>query len=143
VVEVHFSLTRADRHRGLTYAAALGAAASLALWLLGLPPVDLHPPWHHVGVMDPLCGGTRAARLTMHGDLRKAWRYNPLGIAAVVAAFTVTGRAVLGIVSGRWIDVHIRSTKTATRVACTLAAAAFVALWIRQQHIADLLVAQG
>lgn len=90
--------------------------------------------------MDPLCGGTRAARLTMQGDLAGAQRYNSLGIAAVLAAFAVTARTVLGLVGGRWIDVRIRSTRTATRASWTLTATAFLALWVRQQLIADLLV---
>lgn len=136
-------LAPTDRHRPTTWVAALGAVVSLALLTLGLPPIDLHGPWHHLGLMDPLCGGTRSARLTMEGDLAEAWRYNPLGIAAVLAAFAVLGRAALGVVSGRWVDVRVRSTRTATRILWTLAASTFIALGVRQQLIADLLVQQG
>ena len=68
-----------DRHRTLTGLAAGGLVLAAAWALLGLPPVDLHGPLHRYGVMDPLCGGTRAVRLATLGGWADAWGYNPLG----------------------------------------------------------------
>lgn len=140
---VRFSIEPSDRHRGLTWAAMVGAGSSLALLLAGLPPIDLHPPWHFFGIMDPLCGGTRSARLTMHGEFADAWRYNPLGIVAVFAAFSVTLRTTLGATTGRWVDVRLRLPVMVLRLLWALAVIAVVALAVRQQQIAELLMAPG
>jgi hypothetical protein len=51
-------------------------AAALAVW--GLPSLDIHGPLHRLGVMDLLCGGTRAAYFTVTGRWATAWEYNPL-----------------------------------------------------------------
>ena len=85
-----------DGHRGVTYLAALGAVAAIALAAFGIPAVDLHPPLHHVGIMDPLCGGTRAARYAAQGQVAQAWTYNPLGIVTVYGAGVALLRAALG-----------------------------------------------
>ncbi len=54
--------------------AVLAAGSTMAV--SGLPPVDLHGPLHHDGIMDPLCVGTRAAAYTARGEFALAWRYN-------------------------------------------------------------------
>ena len=75
-----------DGHRGVTCLAALGATTAVAIAIFGLPGIDLHPPLHRLGIMDPLCGGTRAARYAAQGQLAEAWTYNPLGIVTVYGA---------------------------------------------------------
>lgn len=129
-----------DRHRLVTVVALLGAAAAVAMGIWGLPPVDLHGPLHKVGIMDPLCGGTRAARYTIEGDLVNAWQYNPLGIASVVGAFLATARTALGLVAGRWLNLSINWSGRRRTIAAALVVTLVVLLQIRQQARADLLM---
>ncbi|MFE6649762.1 DUF2752 domain-containing protein, partial [Nocardioides sp. NPDC057772] len=75
-----------DRHWWLTAMALAALVIAGAMALFGLPPVDLHGPLHKVGIMDPLCGGTRAARYAAQGNLVQAWRYNSLSILIVAGA---------------------------------------------------------
>lgn len=125
-----------DEHRALTVLAVVGLALAAAMAVFGLPPVDLHGPLHRYGVMDPLCGGTRATRLAAQGDLAGAWRFNPLGIVVVVGAVAVVLRALVGATTSRWLTVRIRRRRA---VALLLLAAAVV-LQVRQQLRADLLM---
>lgn len=130
-----------DRHRWVSFLGLTGLLIAAVLGILGLPPVDLHPPFHHLGIMDPLCGGTRAARYTVQGNWGEAWRYNPLGIVAVAGAAGTVARSIVGLVAGRWLTVSIRWNPRRTRVAFTIALLLTAALEIRQQMRADLLIA--
>ena len=132
--------SRKDQWRTVTWIGVLGLAAATAMALYGLPPVDLHGPLHRMGIMDPLCGGTRAARLTAQGNLAEAWKYNPLGILATIAAGAAVARLGLGIVGRRWLNVQIAWTPRRIRIALAVAAVATIALEIRQQGRADLLL---
>ena len=93
--------TTRDRYGPATVLAVVGLGVAAAMALFGLPGVDLHPITHRWGIMDPLCGGTRAARYTMVGDLGQAWRYNPLGIVVVMGAALAIVRAGYGV-AHRW-----------------------------------------
>jgi hypothetical protein len=104
---VRCGLERVDRHRGVTWMAVAGAGVGAAMALWGLPPVDLHGPLHYVGVMDPLCGGTRSVRYAFAGRWGEAWRYNPLGPFLVVGAVLVAARTALGVATGRWPTVTL------------------------------------
>ena len=130
-----------DRHRPVTVVAFLGVAAAAMMAVVGLPPVDLHGPLHYLGIMDPLCGGTRAARYTMRGDLVQAWRYNPLGIFAVASAVAAAGRAVVGMLTRRWVTVAIGWTPPRRRLVIGLILAVVAVLEVRQQLLAALLTA--
>ena len=102
----------------------------MRLAVFGLPPVDLHGPLHYLGVMDPLCGGTRSVYLTLHGHLREALRYNPAGPVLTLAAFAVLIRAAAGWLTGCWMRIH------PPRVAIAVAVVAPVALEVDEQlHI--------
>jgi hypothetical protein len=136
---VQFTSDRVDAYPGLTRGAALATGAAGALALFGLPPVDLHGPLHRFGIMDPACGMTRAARALARADLATAWRYNPGSLALGVAVSAVLARAIAGLASGRWLMLHIE----VRRRWLIVAAAALVALAIRQQRIASLLIAHG
>ncbi len=69
----------------------IGLSVGVAYALFGMPPVDLHGPWHRYGIMDPLCGGsTRALRYTLLGRLADAWRSNPLSPILAAGATCVT-----------------------------------------------------
>lgn len=131
---------RRDLHVVVTIAALAGLIIAGAMALFGLPPLDLHGPLHRFGIMDPLCGGTRAARFTAQGEWALAWQYNPLGIVAVLGAATASLRAVIGLLSGRWLTVQSHWTPRRKRLTVTAGLVLFVALTIRQQLRADLLV---
>lgn len=124
----------------VTVVGVLGLAAAIAMAVYGLPPADLHGPLHRMGIMDPLCGGTRAARLTAQGNVSEAWKYNPLGILATVAACAAVGRLAVGALGRRWLNVHLTWTPRRVRIAMALVAVATITLEIRQQGRADLLL---
>lgn len=120
----------------LPWLAAAGVAGALALAVLGLPPVNLHGPLHRLwGIMDPLCGGTRAVYWMARGRLGLAWAYNPG--ALLLGGFTavVYARAFYGRLRGRWLVVRIRFA-----VLVILIAAALIALEVNQQLHAALLM---
>lgn len=147
VRSLEIRVQRSDAHpwltRVTTMLAAFGLAIAGAMAVWGLPPVDFHGPLHHMGIMDPFCGGTRSAYLTTQGDLAGAWRYNPLGIITVVGAAAILLRTVTGWASGRWLNVHTAFSPAQRRALWTIAALAFVLLAIRQQMQADLLMTWG
>ena len=125
---------RADRAAVWTLLTLGVAVIAALLAILGPPQFDLHGPLHRLGVMDPLCGGTRSVYLTLHGRLREALHYNPAGPALVVLASAVLARAAVGRVSGYWLRVHL-----SRRVGVAAVAVALIALDVNQQLHAALL----
>ncbi|MGH3813432.1 MAG: DUF2752 domain-containing protein, partial [Pseudonocardiaceae bacterium] len=117
----------------VTLLSVVGLLAADAMAFFGLPPVDLHGPLHRLGIMDPLCGGTRAARYAALGNWTAAWRYNPLGILAVLSAAAAGLRWLTGALFSRWLTFTLRWTPRRRRLALALLAAAFVAMTVRQQ----------
>ncbi len=91
--------------------------------------------------MDPLCGGTRAARYTAQGNLSEAWRYNPLSIVIVCGAALIIVRTVVGFISHRWVTISIAWTPARRRWAIVIIIVLVALLEIRQQMRADLLMA--
>ncbi|WP_304454640.1 DUF2752 domain-containing protein [Nocardiopsis sp. YSL2] len=132
---IEFRVEGRDRLRPLTWTALGGLVLGAVMAVFGLPPVDVHGPLHYLGIMDPLCGGTRSVWAAMSGDPATSWRYNPLGIVLVAGAAGTIVRFVLGAVTGRWINVRVRSWETVVAVGSTL----FGVLAVRQQMNADLL----
>jgi len=130
-----------DRYPWLTRLAAAGVGVATLMAMFGLPPIDLHGPLHWLGVMDPLCGGTRAARYTARGDWATAWRYNPLGIAVVVGSALLIVRAVVGILLTRWLTVAVVWTPARRRAVIAIGILLLSWLAVRQQLRVDLLVA--
>ncbi|MDO8307170.1 MAG: DUF2752 domain-containing protein [Actinomycetota bacterium] len=137
---IALAVTRSDGHRTLTWLALGALAVALGLAVLGLPAVDLHGPLHRLGIMDPFCGGTRAARYTMLGQFGLAWTYNPLGIAAVGAAGLLAVRASVGAAFHRWIHVQVTWTPRLRWLLVGLVVVVLMALEARQQAIASLLM---
>ena len=137
---MHLRWERSDRHRVVTAVALFGAVVAVALGVWGLPPVDLHGPLHKVGIMDPLCGGTRAARYTVAGQLDDAWKYNPLGIVTVIGAFLVSARTAVGLLTRHWLNVTIRWTPRRRMLVTAGVMTLLVLLEVRQQARADLLM---
>lgn len=131
-----------DRHRTITILGMLGLIAGVLMAALGLPPVDLHGPLHHMGIMDPFCGGTRAAYYTLRGQGSLAWRYNPLGLLAVLAASVAVARAAAGLLTRRWMNVTTSWSPARRRALVAAVVVAVAALEVRQQMIAPLLMAR-
>ncbi|MFL6054192.1 MAG: DUF2752 domain-containing protein [Actinoallomurus sp.] len=123
-----------DRASGVTVVAVAGLAVGVLLAVLGLPPVDLHAPPHQFGIMDPLCGGTRALRFTLLGHWHDAWRYNPLSPVLAVGAALALLRHMVGALTGRWLTIWIPR-----RVLIALAVIVLVPLEVNQQLHAGLL----
>lgn len=138
---LRITLERRDRHWWLTAGAVLVLAIAVAMAILGLPPMDLHGPLHKFGIMDPFCGGTRAARYAAQGDLLEAWRYNPLSILIVYGAGLAILRAGVGLIGRRWVTVTIGWSRNRRRWAIAVVIVLVALLEIRQQLRADLLMA--
>ncbi|NNG40735.1 DUF2752 domain-containing protein [Flexivirga sp. ID2601S] len=140
VPAVSMRIDRSDQMLLLSITGVAGLVVAMTMAIFGLPPVDIHSPFHYAGIMDPLCGGTRAARLTAQGHLQAAWRYNPLGILATVTAALALARFLVGLATHRWIAVRCAWTPRRRRVAYAAAIAAMVVLEFRQQGRASLLM---
>ncbi|MQA80254.1 MAG: DUF2752 domain-containing protein [Streptosporangiales bacterium] len=137
-VPVRVAWESIDRHRGLTLLAIGGLVVGGLMAVLGLPPIDMHGPLHRwFGIMDPLCGGTRGVSYAIRGDWRLAWAYNPASIPLVVGAVVLVVRRLVGMVSGRWLNVWFLLPR---RVAIPLFGVLLVALEINQQLHAPLLM---
>lgn len=124
-----------DAHPNLAKMVGFGTIGAIALALFGLPPVSVHGPLHFLGVMDPLCGMTRAVRFMARGDVGNAWRYNPASPFLAVAAVAVSVRWITGRITGKWWNVDIVSR---ARVYSVLALPTAV-LWMNQQLNASIL----
>lgn len=139
--DLGWSWERRDHHQVVTSLAGVALAIAAGMALFGLPPVDLHGPLHYIGIMDPLCGGTRAARYTAQGQLGLAWKYNPLGILVVIGAAVVVARTLVGVLAGRWLTVHVGWSRRHMRWVIAVAGVLLIILEVRQQLRADLLIA--
>ena len=65
----------------------------------GLP--DLCPLHRTTGLWCPLCGGTRATRELMHGNLWAAMGYNPFALVLEVVVMVLVARWLLAWLRGR------------------------------------------
>lgn len=137
---VRFVIESRDRYWWATFASVGLLAIAGGMAVLGLPPIDLHGPNHWFGIMDPLCGGTRSARYTAQGHLALAWKYNPLGILTVVTVAALVLRALAGVTTRHWVAVEIGWTRRGRWIAITAVALLLIALEIRQQGRAELLM---
>ena len=126
-----------DRHPAITRLTLIGVPLVLLLAVLGLPPVDIHGPLHYLGVMGPTCGMTRGVMWTARGDLARAWQFNPASLLVVPTIVLLTGRAVYGRLTHRWLNLHIRWRPWLWVVPAVL----ILILSIRQQLIVDFLLA--
>jgi Protein of unknown function (DUF2752) len=126
---------RADRHPTLAPLAAMGLLAAGLLAVVGLPPVDLHGPLHHLGIMDPLCGMTRGTVAVLRGQLSRAVAYNPTSPLLAAGAVLTLGRWLVGRLTGHWLEATLRRTP----LTLGITAALVLALWANQQAHAALL----
>ena len=124
-----------DRHFKWLRLAAIGSVIAFALAVFGLPPVSIHEPTHFLGIMGPSCGMTRAVRLLARGDLSGAWRYNPGSFVLAAAAGLLLARAVVGITTGRWLEIAVHRP----RLVWAGLLISSVALWVNQQAHVSLI----
>jgi hypothetical protein len=132
---VGFGWEPRDRYPWLGPLAAVVLVVGTSMAVFGLPPIDLHGPLHYMGIMDPLCGGTRGVRYALRGELGLAWRYNPLSIVVVAAALAGVARHAYGSATGRWLGVRVPRTWPVIAAGAVL----LVALKVNEQAHADLL----
>lgn len=139
-VKLRLTIDSTDQYRWASLAATALVVFAVAMAVFGLPPVDLHSPLHWYGIMDPLCGGTRAARYTAMGRFADAWRYNPLGIFTVLLVGVLVLRGVFGTATGRWPTLRVTWTRRARWIAIGATVVLVALLEIRQQGRAELLM---
>ena len=125
-----------DQLPALTVIVVIAGAAAVAMAVFGLPPVDLHAPWHYIGVMCPLCGMTRAVRLLALGQVGQAVTYNPASPLLAVFGVGVLVRAGIGWTRGRWLRLEVHRSETLVAVLVVLVGL----LWAHQQAHAALLM---
>jgi Protein of unknown function (DUF2752) len=128
------SVRRHDKQPVWSWIALAGLVIAGLLAVVGLPHADLHGPLHYLGVMDPLCGGTRSVYFTLHGRLADAVRYNPAGPLVVAAAVPMLIRAAVGWSTGRGVSLHV-----SRRMLIPVAVLAIATLEVNQQLHAALL----
>ncbi|MDO3637217.1 DUF2752 domain-containing protein [Mycolicibacterium arseniciresistens] len=131
---VGVAVRRHDPYPVWTWLAVAGLVSAAVMAVVGLPDVDLHGPLCRLGVMCPLCGGTRGVYLTLQGELGQALRYNPASPVLVAAALALLIRAVIGWSSGRWLVMALPR-----RIWIPVGVVAVIALWVNQQLNAELL----
>lgn len=129
-----------DKARALLPIAITGLVIAFGLAVAGLPPVDLHGPFHRFGIMDPLCGGTRALRLAARGDITGALAWNPLSPILLTGAVAVVLRHGMGVLTGRWVNVRVATDR---RLLIAALAVLVVLLEVRQQTNAAMLMRTG
>jgi hypothetical protein len=125
-----------DQLRWLTVAAPVGLVLAVVLVAIGGFPFDVPMPTHALGLVEPTCGLTRGSTAIARGDFVTAWHYNPASFLVVGIGVAVIVRAVVGVTSGRWLNV----TGRPTRVGWALIVVAVGALWIYQQTNADFII---
>lgn len=126
-----------DQHRWMTLLGSMLVIGVALLAVIGIPSADLHGPLHHLGIMDPLCGATRAMYLSVHGNLQQAMSYNPGAPILLAVAGIVVLRAAVGAASRRWLTVAFPR-----RSAAVLLGVALVVLEVNQQSHAALLMSR-
>ncbi|WP_151484963.1 DUF2752 domain-containing protein [Streptomyces albicerus] len=122
---------------GAAGAVVVAAGAAMAVW--GMFPVDLHEPSHRAGIMAPTCGLTRSVVAVFRGDMALAWRYNPAGLLVAAVSVAVLARLLAGAVVERGPVLRVRPG----RIGWIVLGLALVALEVRQQGQADLLMTTG
>lgn len=127
-----------DHAPSFTHGALFLLVGAAVLSLVGVPPVDLHGPLHYLGIMDPLCGGTRAMYLLTTGDFVRAARYNPIVFPLAVVLVILLVRAAIGWATHRWFDLTL--SRTGRRLLIFALVLGLVVLGVRQQLNADMLM---
>lgn len=143
---VAFVVWTADHHdswRAMTWTAVAVITGGSVLAVFGLLPASVHGPLHFYGVMDPLCGATRAVRLALRGDLGTSWQYNPIGAPLVALSVLLLARAGVGCLWGRWITPGLHLSRTARFTLVGVGLLLAMGLEVNQQMHSALLMGAG
>lgn len=132
------ALAPVDRARYLLVLGAVAILGALALRVGGLPKLDPGGPLHSAGIPCPLCGGTRATLTLARGDVAAAWSWNPVVPLLAVLVAVVIVRAVLGRLTGRWVEVSMPR-----KLILGVGIVGLVALQVNQSLQADRLLEGG
>lgn len=127
-----------DHHPWVVRVGSVGLTAAVLLVVFGLPPIDIHAPTHYLGLMAPTCGLTRAVVAAARVEVARSLAFNPLGVVLVAGAVVGTARHLVGLATGRWLNLH-RHPRWPVGA---LAAGAVAALAVLQQSRADLLLSR-
>jgi hypothetical protein len=74
---------------------------------------------------------------TARGDLARAWQFNPASLLVVPTLIGLTGRALYGRLTRRWLNLHVRWRPWLWLIPAWLV----LLLYIRQQINIDFLLA--
>jgi hypothetical protein len=85
----------------------LGAAAIVLIAHLG-GPVELCLIKRFTGIPCPTCGFTRGVFSLLHGNITRAWLYNPLLFSVLTIFFTATA---VRIIFARSVRVYLTNTE--------------------------------
>jgi hypothetical protein len=115
------------------------AWVALGLLVLGFGAFELYRhgpggvPWlpvcvfhHFTGLACPGCGMTRAASACLHGEIGRAFRFNPLGMALLPMAAIGLGLETAGRVRGRPLPFRFNLEPRGVRALALL----MLAFWI-------------
>ena len=142
MTEIHdgrrLTLSFEHRDRWSLLTATASALPLLALFLArtGIPPLPGMGPLHRVGVVGPTCGLTRAGVALAGGDAVAALRYNPAIFLVAGGVAALLTRAGAGLLTHRWVHGSFRVSWWWA----ALGVASVLALWVRQQSEAGLLI---
>lgn len=128
-------LAPVDRARYLLVLGTAAVLGALALRVEGLPKLDPGGPLHGAGIPCPFCGGTRATLALARGDVAAAWSWNPVVPLLAIVVVGVIVRAVVGRLTGRWVEVFVPRKLTLAVVIVGL-----MALQVNQSLQADRLL---
>ncbi|WP_255566751.1 DUF2752 domain-containing protein [Iamia sp. SCSIO 61187] len=101
------ALASADRARWLLVLGAAAVLGAIGLRVGGLPKFDPGGPLHSAGIPCPFCGGTRGTLALANGDVGVAWSWNPVVPLLAILVVAVIVRAVVGRLTGRWVEVFV------------------------------------
>jgi hypothetical protein len=125
-----------DQQRWFTAVMIGGVITAAILAVVGGFPIDMPMTTHQFGWVSPTCGLTRGSTAIARGDVATAWRYNPASFAVMGLGLVGTGRAVVGVVTGKWVTVSARPGWRTWAVF----GAATLALWAHQLTNAEFII---
>lgn len=128
--------TVADGLRPVTACALVIVLAAAGMAQLGIPSLPIMWPLYRLGLVAPTCGLTRGVVALARTDFADAWSWNPASYLIGFAVTAVAFRFGAGVWTKRWLHMRLRLTWRLTTAVIVL----LVALWLRQQANADLLM---
>ncbi len=133
-------IARRDQAPWVTWTSATGLVAAAVLAATGGLPVDLPMPTHLVGIVTPTCGLTRGSTAIVRGEFALAWRYNPASFVVIGFGLVGSARTVIGILTGRWMFVSQRMSRSQSIALAVGVATIITMFWVFQQTKAEFII---